>query len=360
MFRRLKRTILYISLLLKKNASSPEKSIYIELPEVSTGAMRRLTHIYSLFKENGYYCNVYIPFLTFINTKKFIHITRDKQFNLVCKSFKKEARYVASDQKEASANNLIKVNYNIFTDKVDPVRDIFYPIGFHPDLMSKENENFARSLSGKHDRKIAAFFAGNVLERKYTNQRTKEYFNINTRYEIIKAIQDNLSSDYVYFPGSYEDLLEKMESGYLRNKVVIMDTQKAGIPQHQWLRLLSESDYFIYTPGILYPWCHNQIESMAAGAIPITQFPHIFHPELQEKENCFTWQTTRELVDILKEIAAGKINANHTSTLRMNINAYYETHYSFESFGKRIERLLNEDARDSIQLYICAGEHSMI
>ena len=360
MFRRLKRTVLYIYLLLKKNTVSPEKSIYIELPEVSTGAMRRLTHIYSLFKENDYYCNVYIPFFTFINTKKFIHITRDKQFNLVGKSHKKVSSWVVSDQTEASATKLIRINYNIFTDKVDPVQDIFYPIGFHPDLMSKENESVARSLSGKDERKIAAFFAGNVLERKYTNQRTKEYFNINTRYEIIKAIQDNLSSDYVYFPVSYEDLLEKMESGYLRNKVVIMDTQKAGIPQHQWLRLLSETDYFIYTPGILYPWCHNQIESMAAGAVPITQFPHIFHPELQDKENCFTWQTTQELVEILKEIASGKINTNYTSTLRMNINAYYESNYSFESFGKRIERFIKEDDRDSIQLYICAGEHSMV
>ena len=319
-----------------------------------------MSHIYYLFREAGYSCFVHIPFFNFIHRKYFFGITRDKGFVLVSKSFKKKNTLIVSDTPAAVSNKTVRINYNIFTDKVDPVRDIFYPIGFHPDLMSKENESFARSLSVKHERKIAAFFAGNILERKYTNRRTKEYFNINTRYEIIAAIRDNLSSDYSYFPGSYEDLLEKMESGYLRNKVVIMDTQKAGIPQHQWLRLLSETDYFIYTPGILYPWCHNQIESMAAGAVPITQFPHIFHPELQDKENCFTWQTTQNLVDILKEIATGKINANHTSTLRMNINAYYETNYSFESFGKRIERFLNEADRDSVQLYICAGEHSMV
>ena len=359
MLKILRNSILYFSLMLKSKRNIPSNSVYIELLEVSTGAIRRLSHIYYLFKETGYHVFVHIPFRIFISRKNFFGITSDKEFLLVSRTFRKKDIIVVSDTPETSRNKTVCINYNIFTDKIDTSVDVFYPIGFHPDLMSKKNESLARSLSGNNERKIAAFFAGNILERKYTNKRTKEYFNINTRYEIVQSIQDTLSKEYLYFPVSYEDLLKKMESGFLKNKIVIMNTQKAGIPQHEWLRLLSETNYFIYTPGILYPWCHNQIESMAAGSIPITQFPHIFHPNLRNQENCFTWKTTDELVEILKEITNGTITVDQTTILRDNINAYYQSNFSFGSFIKRIDKFLEKDTLDSIQLYICAGEHSM-
>ena len=365
MICRIKRTIdngiLYFrQRCIVKQHNNMGKTVYIELTKVKKGMIRRLSQIYKLFEISGYTCYIHIPFLTFIQLKNFLNITREDNFVLSARAAEKTAQLTVFDKENPIIQKkCIYVDYSVFEKVIATEKNIFYPISFHPDILSISNEKEALDLSSNNNRKIGVFFAGNLNRRKYSDPRTKEYFRINTRYEIIQEIQNKLAPSKLYCPSSFAELIENMESGNLKNKVVIVDTDIAKIPSTRWFSIIGESDFFLHTPGILYPWCHNQIESMATGTIPITQFPHIFHPNLKDGENSLTWNNFSELRDTLEIITDNKMSDEVVNNLRLGTIRYYREIFSFSSFSKRLQMFINDPDRKMMRMFICAGEHSM-
>ena len=42
------------------------------------------------------------------------------------------------------------------------------------------------------------------------------------------------------------------------------------------------------------PMCHNIIESMAVGVIPITNYPEWFDPDLEHMKNCIVFDDQKD------------------------------------------------------------------
>lgn len=63
----------------------------------------------------------------------------------------------------------------------------------------------------------------------------------------------------------------------LAHKIVILD--QVRIQGESYRELLKSSMFHLWTVGVMQPYCHNQVESMSCGCIPIFQsFP--FYPGL--------------------------------------------------------------------------------
>ena len=90
--------------------------------------------------------------------------------------------------------------------------------------------------------------------------------------------------------------------------------------------------------GVGTPFCHNQIESMLAGCIPLTQFARFFVPPFAHESDSLIFNTLDELVFLLNNIVSGKY-ISHLDSMRKEIIDYYKNYYSVESFNNKLSYL---------------------
>ena len=263
---------------------------------------------------------------------------------------------IVSDNKEAldsSDPNVLKVhiNYLLLKNKfnnIDTVteNDLYYPIGLHKNFLDFSIESEVLKAAFNSERKIGAIFAGNTISNSnpgksaYNRSITKELLNINTRVEMFSHIAEKIQAEYIYFPDNLGVFLNDMESGYLKNKIVLINTQKFSIPRDKYFNILLNANFYIHMCGSKQPFCHNQIESMLAGCIPITQFKQFFVPGFEHKLNSLLFDTLDELGFLLLGVASGEYD-DLLNSMRKNIICYYKKHHSFESFKNKLSYLMD-------------------
>ena len=77
-------------------------------------------------------------------------------------------------------------------------------------------------------------------------------------------------------------------------------------------------------------------KAMAAGAIPLINYPEWFRPGLQNRVNCLTFTDEASLSDSLETLFS--MNATEIATMRANVLQYYRAHLSPEAFCRSIDR----------------------
>ena len=82
------------------------------------------------------------------------------------------------------------------------------------------------------------------------------------------------------------------------------------------------------------PWCHNCVEAMSAGAIPILEYFELFYPPLQHLENCITYSGYEGLEAAIN--LALSMDPDEIERLRKNVFDYYNNYLSMESITKKI------------------------
>ena len=127
----------------------------------------------------------------------------------------------------------------------------------------------------------------------------------------------------------------KQFSGSYANNCVIVDTNKTWIDDKYWLMHLAKTDFFLAPPGIVMPMCHNIIEAMAVGAIPVTNYPEWFSPKLEHLKNCIQFSNKQDLVDKVKFIL--DMDNQGIKLLRENVIDYYEAYLTNEQFINAFE-----------------------
>ena len=89
---------------------------------------------------------------------------------------------------------------------------------------------------------------------------------------------------------------------------------------------LATSDFFVAPPGIGMPHCHNVIEALSKGTIPIINYSSWFSPELENGVNCLTFSDERSLIESIN--VALKMPELKIHEMRENVKAYYDTYCS--------------------------------
>ncbi len=235
-------------------------------------------------------------------------------------------------------NKIININYgyNSITSKN---LDCIAPYPMHP----QNNKPFAdleKPADGiKTERTVKIFFSGNVDENLYNKELLKKEFNILSRYEVIQFIKTEFTAT------SQMQLIEDkfvldnlMNSDSYTNEIII---SKAKTAEQDWFKMLSKASFFICTPGVNAPWCHNSVEAMSVGTIPILQYADLFYPALEDKKNCLVYNDYDELQNVLKR--ALDMCATEIEIMRNNVFNYFNKYLSVESIAKKIKRFINSD-----------------
>jgi hypothetical protein len=220
---------------------------------------------------------------------------------------------------------ILLLNPDISADRKDHEGALMLPYPMHPIIYKrKQHERLGRYR--ENERRVTILFSGNYGEG-YVHSILPDQFGKISRPEIMALL---LASGIAHVVNTREEIDSFVRRGGYKNVFMLVNTNNVYIDQKNWLDALSKSHFFLAPPGDIRPMCHNIIEAMAVGTIPITSYPEWFHPPLMHRKDCLVFTDKTDLLHII-EMALG-MDGKDIGEMRRQVITYYDNHLSPESF----------------------------
>jgi glycosyltransferase involved in cell wall biosynthesis len=222
---------------------------------------------------------------------------------------------------------------------------VWLPYYFHP-YMYKLKQN-RRIAEFRHERKrIRMFFGGNFTGRYYNAEGLKKYYGKMNRIEGVNTLLS--LTDKVTMVSNAQDYYKLIDKAdYINEGCVFKTDHTFPIKQTKWLKIVAGSDFFVCLSGTDLPICHNAIEAMAVGTIPIISYYDWFFPSLEHKKNAIIYKDKEDLIRKVNEVF--EMEESEIRQIRRNVLEYYENHLTSESFIQELNK--SADGPATIMLY---------
>lgn len=231
----------------------------------------------------------------------------------------RECGMAIADTKEALERGAelkkLLLDYDYFSATSEAPR---MPYFMHPAVYAAGLHKLAVP-SSEAPRKIRVAFFGSRDADFYTRDF---HFPILNREQVLES-----------FIREFEDRIWKVnrpvESWTKREIAVAIDTKggdrgdKNFLPMADYLEALRQCDFFLSPPGKCMPHSHNLIEGMAAGCIPILNYPEFINPPLEDGVNCLAFRSTEDLRRAIGQ--ALQMPPIKIKEMRGRLLAYYTT-----------------------------------
>ena len=241
----------------------------------------------------------------------------------------REPYFLITDRDAAAPSNarrVVKVSYEQRLCRTDD--EMAFPVFVHPRITTEVKLPYAYEVEAERPARI--FFGGNTEEGKYDKHVIRDVYRMLSRREMLEETRAAMSPEMIHRP---QDAVEWLASQEF-HPFVLCETQRCKIPQERWLDALAKADFFLACPGVGMPLCHNLIEAMAAGSVPILQYARYLSPELEEGVNCLTFHDEGSLREAISRIAV--MNPDEIIALRKNVRSHYEAYLAPGRFAKRL------------------------
>jgi hypothetical protein len=166
--------------------------------------------------------------------------------------------------------------------------DMPYPM--HPDHILRLSERRKQGL--RELPKSGIFFAGNQKSR-YGRESMTNDFGVLPRLEILSTLRT-----------TFPDRIAEQDSGGCRDKIVLRDRNERPIASADWLTVLGSHRFFLCCPGAAQPVCHNVVEAMSTGAVPILEYDQRLNPALEDGKHAICFRGRRGLIEAIERIDA--------------------------------------------------------
>lgn len=200
------------------------------------------------------------------------------------------------------------------------------------------------------ERKRKLFFVGNMDPAyDHASDHLAMRFGCFSRNHLIQLILDGYR-DRILRPSSPAEL----HSDHPKD-IVLVDRKVVNIPHGSLRPTMARHDLFLAASGVIMPLCHNVIEALSVGCIPIIQHPSLLSPKLEHGVNCLAFDDEAGLKLILDRLP----DMRDEEILRMRQNAlhYYKTNLSPEAvvgkitaMGKDLRRIRMNAEHHSVKL----------
>ncbi|MCO8123892.1 hypothetical protein NHH03_19255 [Stieleria sp. TO1_6] len=178
------------------------------------------------------------------------------------------------------------VSLLVGSDRIDGFPVMPYPM--HPHQIRGLTADRKRQL--RSIPKAGVFFAGNQKSR-YGRDGMQNEFGVLPRLEILSLLRE-------HFP----DRIAPVDAGGRGDRIVLRDSATDPIAADQWMSVLAKHQFFLCCPGASQPVCHNVIEAMSVGCIPILEYADRLHPQIQDGINAICFQGRQGLVEAIARI----------------------------------------------------------
>lgn len=194
--------------------------------------------------------------------------------------------------------------------------EIAFPVFAHPQITAGGALPFVYQAEAR--RPVRIFFGGNTAAGKYDKNAIRDVYRMLTRRDMLAVASAAMPAGDIHRPRDAAAWLASREF----HPFVLCETQHCKIPQECWLEALAKADFFLACPGVGMPLCHNLIESLAAGAIPVLQYGDYLPQPLENRVNCLAFDDAGGLRDVIATALA--MSEEDIRALRANVRAYYQ------------------------------------
>ncbi|QQS39773.1 MAG: hypothetical protein IPM63_10325 [Acidobacteriota bacterium] len=209
-----------------------------------------------------------------------------------------------------------------------------FPYSMHPLIYHLGLDDQITSLRARQRESRIFFYSANL--ESYRNPEMETLFGKLNREGVAEVVR-NYASDLT--PDEMPAAIRLAED--------------ERIPFEDWLPTLAASSFFVAAPGVVMPYSHNLLEAMAVGTIPITEYPELFHPPLEDGMNCIRFSGREGLREALGR--ACRLREDEIDALRKRVVEYYDTYLDPES---AVSQLLS--SADSVErIYLLSGHLSV-
>lgn len=237
----------------------------------------------------------------------------------------------------AHAKRVVKVSYEQRRCRSD--EEMAFPVFVHPKITTKVSLPFAYDVESHRPARI--FFGGNTEQGKYDKDVIGNVYHMLSRREMLAEAVSCMRPEMIHRPKDAAEWFASPDS----HPFVLCETQHCKIPQERWLDALCRADFFLACPGVGMPLCHNVIESLAAGAVPILQYAAYLPPPLTNGLNCLAFADATGLRAVIERALA--MDPQEIQLLRTNVRRYYN---EFLAPGRFSRRLLARDSPQTVLL----------
>jgi len=232
-----------------------------------------------------------------------------------------------------------KVNYNF--------KKVYSSLDFNKNVLPyimHPNNYLSKDLQIM-EKKVGILMSGNFDKKIYDTNIISENFGMMNRWNIYQEILKHNALLSV----NGTDLLENLDSGKFKSKFVLMKWQTGAIPIEKWRGYLSSADFIFCAPGMTMPMCHNVLEAISVGVIPILNYSNWLNPSLENGINCLEYSNSNDIKEVIDQ--ALSLSEEKKRVLRENILDYYKKYYDLYDFKTTSSNeliVLNENISDLI------------
>ncbi|WP_343588581.1 ATPase [Flavobacterium sp.] len=242
---------------------------------------------------------------------------------------------VFSHNKKADFN----VNYNF--------KKVYSSVDFNKNALPyiMHPNNYLSKEAQIMEKKVGILMSGNFDKKIYDTNIISKNFGMMNRWDVYQEILKHSALLSIY--GT--DLLENLDSGKFKDKFVLMKWQTGAIPIEKWRDYLSSADFIFCAPGMTMPMCHNVLEAMSVGVIPILNYSNWLNPSLEDGVNCLEYSNSSNIAKVID--TALSLPEEKKQILRENTIAYFKKYYDLYDFKKNSSNelvVLNENISDLI------------
>lgn len=229
------------------------------------------------------------------------------------------------------AKKIISVDYQPNYQTEDACFPMPFPM--FPPLYAAQQDLHLQTYR-QQPRQWQIFFGGDAEPGKYNKKSIRKIYAKLSRAQILDCMTRTLTSECIVElqNDSVRQSAEEKQHGGL----IVMNTRHCKVAPEEWLGTLARARFFLACPGVRYPMSHNLIEAMAVGSVPITQYPEMFFPPLEDGKNCLTFNNETELQTVI--IKAMTMNESDLAVMAQAATDYYD---SYLAPTASIQRLLN-------------------
>ncbi|MGJ8677474.1 MAG: hypothetical protein ACSHX0_08150 [Akkermansiaceae bacterium] len=218
--------------------------------------------------------------------------------------------------------------------------EIAFPFFVHPTVHeSNQVEEFHHTMDENSLRQLRLLFAGNAKFPKYDAPVLEKKYQVLSRYKMLQIAENSLTETDIKRPTSYQQLISESDSEPSFTSATI---QNCPIPPEHWIKTIGLADFYLACPGVEMPMCHNLIEALAAGSIPILQYPQYLDPPLTHGKNCLVFNDKQELISAISN--ALTMNNLAIKTMRANAILYYKQYLQPGAFGQKLTSPSNNES----------------
>jgi len=230
---------------------------------------------------------------------------------------------------------IIRLEYDVSLAPPENGAWMVMPYPMHPLVYASDRDRDCRRLRAG-PRSLRLFFAGNVDAQAYTSSSSmravRARFDMLDRARVISTLETGLG-DAVQRVSDPAALNRCVAKGAGAEAVLAIDPGfRIGLDR--WLETLSRCDVLLSPPGVFMPLCHNAVEAMSVGCIPLTNYAAWFTPRLTHMENCIEFTDEADLVRKARMVL--EMDSSRIAEMRANVAAYYDRYLDPDRFRERV------------------------